>query len=80
MKLSNHNYKEYIKKLEVDRQQSKENINYLIIQNVKRQTTTEKNNSNKIVSKELDYLKSTANHFNTIGLVAFLGAILFQRN
>ena len=80
LKLSNYYNREYIKKLEIALSQRKENINYPKLPYVKNQTTTEMNNSNKISSKELNYLKSTANSFNTIGFIALLGTILFQKS
>lgn len=80
LKLFNYYNREYIKKLEIDLYQRKENINYPKTSYEKKQTTTEMNNSNKISNKELNYLKSTANSFNTIGLIAFLGTILFQKS
>ena len=58
LKLSNYYNREYIKKLELVLSQRKENINSPKMPYVKNQTTTEMNNSNKISSKELNYLKS----------------------
>ena len=80
LKLSNYYSREYIIKLEIALSQRKENINYPKTSYEKKQTTTEMNNSNKISSKELNYLKSTANGFNAIGVIAILGTILFKSN
>jgi hypothetical protein len=80
LKLSNYYNREYIKKLEIALSQRKENINSPKMPYVKKQTTTEMNNSNKISSKELNYLKSTANGLNTIGVIAILGAFFFKSN
>ena len=80
LKLSNYYSSEYIIKLEIALSQRKENINYPKTSYEKKQTTTEMNNSNKISSKELNYLKSTANGFNAIGVIAILGTILFKSN
>ena len=48
--------------------------------NVMKQTAPELKNDNKISSKEINYLKSTANGFNAIGVIAILGTILFKSN
>lgn len=80
LKFSNNHLTQYIKKLEFERYQNKENIITSMFPNVMKQTAPELKNDNKISSKEINYLKSTANGFNAIGVIAILGTILFKSN